>query len=375
MSAGRGARREAERAAEAAAVLERKAAYARRRAESFELGSEGELAVAHAVAPLTVTGWHVLHDRTLPHGGNLDHLLVGPGGVLVLDAKHWSGDVSVKGVLRVGGRDVSKAVRQLTDGVAEVRASLVSAGLDLPVEGALVLTHERHQNRMSERHGGVSVVGVSCLDDFVTSTSRNIGATRVEAAVRQLTLGFPAAGAEPLEEALPKPLPQKVHPLYQRANVYLYVQPWSRAGRHRLYVKDESGRSLGYKDTVAGTIAVTESDMDTAVRGVLMHATAKGLGLRADALPKVPMSMPGGRLLGVMTRTWVAFHVGYRWRRGAVDRLYGWRADPTEGVAELGFVDLTTGRTHPRTTEPLGKDLGTPERYLERLRDRFPTGT
>jgi hypothetical protein len=142
-----------------------------------------------------------------------------------------------------------------------------------------------------------------------------------------------------------------------------------------LYVNDESGRNLGYKDSVAGRIAVTEPDMESAVRGVLMHATARSLDLRADALPKVPMAMPGGRLLGVMTRTWVAFHVGYRWRRGTVDRLYGWRADPTDGVAELGYVDLTTGHTYPRTAEPLGKDLGTPERYLERLRDRFRTSS
>jgi hypothetical protein len=144
MSAGTGARREAERAAAAAAALERKAAYARRRAQSFELGSNGELAVARAVAPLTVSGWHVLHDRSLPRGGNLDHLLVGPGGVLVLDAKNWSGTVSSQGVLRAGGRDVSKAVRQLNDGIADVRASLVGAGLDLPVDGALVLTNENN---------------------------------------------------------------------------------------------------------------------------------------------------------------------------------------------------------------------------------------
>ncbi|SER60878.1 Nuclease-related domain-containing protein [Pedococcus cremeus] len=375
MSAGKGARREAEHAAEAAAMLERKAAYARRRAQSFELGSEGELAVAHAVAPLTVTGWHVLHDRALPHGGNLDHLLVGPGGVLVLDAKNWSGDVSANSVLRVGGRDVSKAVRQLTDGIGEVRTSLVSAGLDLPVAGALVLTHERHQHRASERFGGVLLVGVSRVEEVVTSTSRDIGVTLAEAAVRHLTLAFPGAGADPSKESVPKPVSQKAHPLYQRANVYLYVQPWSRAGRHRLYVNDESGRNLGYKDTVAGTIAVTEPDMDSAVRGVLMHATVRSLDLRADALPKVPMALPGGRLLGVMTRTWVAFHVGYRWRRGSFDRLYGWRADPTDGVAELGYVDLTTGHIHPQAAEPLGKDLGTPERYLERLRDRFRVRT
>lgn len=374
MSAGTGARREADRAAAAAAVLERKAAYARRRAESFELGSDGELAVARAVAPLTVTGWHVLHDRSLPRGGNIDHLLVGPGGVFVLDAKNWSGTVSSQGVLRAGGRDVSKAVRQLADGTAEVRASLVGAGLDLPVDGALVLTHAHNAHFPPERHNGVLVVGISQVDDAVTSASQNIAATRAEAAVRHLTLAFPAAGTDASDQSPPTPEPEEVHALFKRANTYLYVQPWSRAGRHRLYINDESGQSLGYKDTVAGSIAVTEPHMDAAVRGVLAHATARDLGLRAEALPKIPIDVPGGRLLSVVTRTWVSFHIGYRWRRGTADRLYGWRADPTEGVAELGYVDLATGRIHPRQTEPLGKDLGTPERYLERLRDRYSVG-
>lgn len=374
MSAGTGARREAERAAAAAAVLERKAAYARRRAQSFDLGSDGELAVARAVAPLTVTGWHVLHDRSLPRGGNIDHLLVGPGGLFVLDAKNWSRTVSTQDVLRAGGRDVSKAVRQLADSTAEVRASLVGAGLDLPVDGALVLTHEHNAHFRPERHNGVLVVGISHVDDAVSSASQNIAATRAEAAVRHLTLAFPAAGTDASDQSPPTPAREDVHALYQRANTYLYVQPWSRAGRHRLYINDESGQSLGYKDTLAGSIAVTEPHMDAAVRGVLAHATARDLGLRAEALPKIPIDVPGGRLLSVVTRTWVSFHIGYHWRRGTADRLYGWRADPTEGVAELGYVDLATGRIHPRLTEPLGKDLGTPERYLERLRDRYPVG-
>lgn len=152
------------------------------------------------------------------------------------------------------------------------------------------------------------------------------------------------------------------------------MQPWSRAGRHRLYVNDESGRSLGYKDTVFGTIAVTEPGMDAAVRGVLANATAMELGLRAEVLPRLPVDLPGGRLLGAVTRLWMTFHVGYRWRKGTAARLYGWRAGPTQGVAQLGYVDLATGRTHPKQTEPLGKDFGTPERYLERLRDRFVAG-
>jgi hypothetical protein len=57
-----------------------------------------------------------------------------------------------------------------------------------------------------------------------------------------------------------------------------------------------------------------------------------------------------------------------------MDRLYGWRLNPTDGIADLGFVDLNSGRLHPVHEEPLGKDLGTPERYLLRLRENFAAG-
>jgi hypothetical protein len=48
----------------------------------------------------------VLHDRAIPGcPGNVDHLLVGPTGVFVVDSKLWSGRaVTVTGeVLSVGG--------------------------------------------------------------------------------------------------------------------------------------------------------------------------------------------------------------------------------------------------------------------------------
>lgn len=380
MSAGEGARREAERAAAAAAALERKAAYARVRAENFESGAVGELAVAAAVAPLTIAGWFVLHDRSLPHGGNLDHVLVGPGGVFVLDAKNWSGAVVTRGgVLRSGGRDVTRAVQQLSEGVSEVRASLVAAGQQGAVEGALVLTHERNADLAPMRAAGVLVTGLTQLVETLTAGQAVLSTARVEAAVRHLTLAFPGAGDREVTAAVSeREREDKSGPaaeLYRRANTYLYVQPWARAGRHRLYVSDETGLSLGYKDTVSGTIAITEPARDAVVRGILAHATATSLAIHAEALPKIPIEVRGGRLLGAMTRIWMTFHVGYRWRKASADRLYGWRADPNLGAVELGHVDLATGRTHPVHREPLGKDLDLPEKYLARLRDHFPAAS
>ena len=68
--------------------------------------------VARALADLP-DGWVALHDLAWPgrQRANLDHVVVGPGGVFVVDAKNWSGRVEVRDqVLRQNGRKREQAV-------------------------------------------------------------------------------------------------------------------------------------------------------------------------------------------------------------------------------------------------------------------------
>jgi hypothetical protein len=68
---------------------------------SWRRGAEGEKATAMALRPLTRRGWTLLHDLDTGYG-NLDHVLVGPAGVFVLESKNLNGIVSVRhGVLSV----------------------------------------------------------------------------------------------------------------------------------------------------------------------------------------------------------------------------------------------------------------------------------
>ena len=64
-------------------------------ATNYEKGADGELETTRALAELTVTGWRMLYDRCLPYGGNIDHIAVGPAGIVVGDAKAWFGPVTV----------------------------------------------------------------------------------------------------------------------------------------------------------------------------------------------------------------------------------------------------------------------------------------
>jgi len=78
--------------------------------ENWQDGAIGEQWTAKSLRPLEARGWVVLHD--LPGDrGNLDHVVVGPGGVFLLDSKRWRGSTAVNGdvatVHRVEDPDLS----------------------------------------------------------------------------------------------------------------------------------------------------------------------------------------------------------------------------------------------------------------------------
>jgi hypothetical protein len=59
-------------------------------------GAEGERSTAAQLEKLTGLGYTTIHDRALKWG-NVDHVLVGPAGVFVVDSKNWNGKVEVIG--------------------------------------------------------------------------------------------------------------------------------------------------------------------------------------------------------------------------------------------------------------------------------------
>jgi Nuclease-related domain len=59
---------------------------------AWRRGAAGERRTARVLAALERQGWAVLHDLALPGSrGNIDHLVIGPGGVFVIDSKHYRG--------------------------------------------------------------------------------------------------------------------------------------------------------------------------------------------------------------------------------------------------------------------------------------------
>jgi hypothetical protein len=59
---------------------------------AWRRGAAEERRTARLLSPLERQGWVVLHDLAVPGSrANIDHLVIGPGGVLVIDSKQYRG--------------------------------------------------------------------------------------------------------------------------------------------------------------------------------------------------------------------------------------------------------------------------------------------
>jgi hypothetical protein len=64
------------------------------RARAWQRGAHGERQTARLLDRLDRDGYVVFHDLAMPDSpANLDHLVIGPSGVFVIDSKQWTGSV------------------------------------------------------------------------------------------------------------------------------------------------------------------------------------------------------------------------------------------------------------------------------------------
>jgi hypothetical protein len=105
---------------------------------AWATGARGEEKLADALKG--IDGLRALHDRRVPGTrGNIDHILIAPAGVFVVDAKRYDGRIEIRNKgnlfrpdhrLYVGRRDCSALADGLTWQVEAVTATLSAAGVD-----------------------------------------------------------------------------------------------------------------------------------------------------------------------------------------------------------------------------------------------------
>ena len=119
------------------------------RVKAWQQGADGEVAVGHFLDQLTeFADVVVFHDRRIRGTkANIDHIVVSPAGVYVIDAKNYTGLVTIDKsggwlspvvkTLRVGGRDCTKLVEGVKRQVDKVATTLDPLNIPISTSGIL----------------------------------------------------------------------------------------------------------------------------------------------------------------------------------------------------------------------------------------------
>jgi len=122
----------------------------RQSTKAWQQGGKAEVRAGNRLTKLLRDqGVRLLHDRRVPRHGNanIDHIAVGPAGVLVIDTKSHKGKIRTerigglfsprRTVLLINGRDQTKLIDAVERQIGYVRDALHDFSEDIEVRGAL----------------------------------------------------------------------------------------------------------------------------------------------------------------------------------------------------------------------------------------------
>jgi len=144
-------------------------------------GWEGEKQVAKHLNSTLNDDYYLINDLYLREGGgDIDHVVLAPGGVFVLETKNWSGSITCNGDewQRMGKRNFSASPsRQVKRNAAKIKRIIDNSpslrSLAIWVEGAVVLT-----NRHAVLHLNNPTVPVLKLPQLASYITAHGGARR-----------------------------------------------------------------------------------------------------------------------------------------------------------------------------------------------------
>ncbi|MEU2559486.1 UvrD-helicase domain-containing protein [Streptomyces longispororuber] len=191
MGAGGSASRRAQEARRQERLLREQWQAARREARRWEAASEGERRVAAQLLVLTERGWRLLVDRRWPgtRAANVDMLLVGPGGVFVLDVKNWRAVPRVTdGHLHADGEQRDAHVQKLLGMTRTAERALSALGLSpIAVRPLMVFAGQRVEASL----GRVRLLGEREVGPMLLNEPRRLLPEGVRAVGDLLEHAFP----------------------------------------------------------------------------------------------------------------------------------------------------------------------------------------
>jgi Nuclease-related domain len=162
-------------------------------AVAWRRGAAGERRTARLLDPLERHGWAILHDLAIPGSrANIDHLVIGPGGVFVIDSKHYRGRLRLDGSGRLWhGRYPLVPTLRAVDFEADWAAQVLP-DLDVVVV-PIVAVHGAPVPWGKVVMNGVPVVAARRLPSMLRALRAVLGPERVAALADQARIRFHAA--------------------------------------------------------------------------------------------------------------------------------------------------------------------------------------
>jgi hypothetical protein len=123
-------------------------------ADGWRTGLAGERKAGAQLERLTFRGWKVLHSIPLPRDVDIDHLLIGPGGVFCVNtkchrgARIWVGDDSVK----IGGQSYPYVRKSRAEAKRATRALTRACGFAVDVQPVLLFVEAAKVTVVSSLH-------------------------------------------------------------------------------------------------------------------------------------------------------------------------------------------------------------------------------
>jgi hypothetical protein len=163
-------------------------------ATAWRRGSAGERRTARLLSPLERHGWAILHDLALPGSqANLDHLVIGPGGVFVIDSKQYRGQLQLDASGRLWHRRYPLAPALGAVSFEADRAAQVLTDPDVVVVVPIVAVHGVRVPWGKVIVQGVPVVPAGRLPSMLRTLPAVLGPERVATLANQARIRFRAA--------------------------------------------------------------------------------------------------------------------------------------------------------------------------------------
>jgi hypothetical protein len=158
-----------------------------RHVNAFFKGARGEERVAFLLEGLP-GGYHVFHDFTCTRGQTIDHVVVGPCGVFVIETKCWKGQVTCEeGSLLVDSVEPSRPPIEQAKKSASLLASLLGERLSaVPVCKAVVCFASNTLELGYMVVDGITICNASELTSYILGQPECVPADDCERIVKMM---------------------------------------------------------------------------------------------------------------------------------------------------------------------------------------------